>query len=698
MTLQHVLIPARRFAVEVMLGPHDGLSLIEQYILRAVAVGADSIDVVGDVLALPSPLVLDATMDLLTRGLVEQRHGGRLAVVESVLELMGDPSAPEADWFLAFGSTRIHDPQPIDLVQDLVAGEVFALPRIPIDRPGLPMMPRGDGIPPLREIPLATLSRAAIGAIRARHNRGGGREDELRDAPLPPDSRVLDVRLARAASAGTGPGAEVAMHPRSIKALIHVTARGPDEPPRVVIVEPRSMPPHVRKAISTALDDLWLRDYGQGSGQFFDRVRSSQSVAEEEGPAALASAEPLVRRMEALLEESSDRFAEVHQELGELDEDVTAGAEALASFGSSSELLVGSAATFREAAFEALASASEQVVLACPWVGQVGRDPSWRDAVSAAMARGVKVVLVWGINDDHLDESDASFGALATIARVEDAGALVFANRGASSHAKVIACDLSWVLVTSCNYLSASPDRARREAGLRIRREGMVVPFALQSVIGWARRCIPDHRAGDRCVDSPLLFGLREARPDVLVEDDPVLPPNLVWGDIGINTWRDAWRSRLGYLRTLAGSAGDVAIPVVDGEHRSLLVRSIEQTRRRLLVESHRVSGYGLTDPVVDALREARARGVEVVLRHGIDEAVEPGTQARLDALQEEGARIVALDTHAKVLVHDDWAVVSSFNFLSADPGRRGAHELGLRTNNRAVVDALWDEARAPAT
>lgn len=694
MSLQSVLIPARRFDVEVMLGPHDGLGIVEQNILRAIALGAGSVELVGNVLKLPAPLVLDAAMDLLSRGLVEQRDGGSLEIGASVREAMGDPDAPKADWFLSFGSARMHDPHPIGLVQDLVAGEVFALPFIPVDRPGLPVMPRSDDVPPLREIPLATLSRAAISAIRAHRRRRSAREDELRDAPLPRDSRVLDVRLARTASAGAGTGGEVEMRARWIPALVRVTNRGQAEPPRVAIVEPHALPPHVRTAISTALDELWLREYGRGQGQFFARMRPSvEETLEDETPPHLVTSEPLLRRMASVLEESSDRPQDIHEELTDLDEQVTETAELLAPFAGSSELVVGTSATFRDAAFEALATANEQVVLACPWVGQMGRDSSWQDAIRHAMARGIKVVLVWGIDGELLDDGETSWRALLALAREDDAGGLVFANRGASSHAKLIACDLSWAIATSCNYLNASPGRERREVGLRIRTVDRTVPLALQSVLGWARRRIPDHRAGDRCVGSPALFGLREARPDVLVESEQVLPPNTLWGAIGINTWRDGWRKRLDYLRALVGSSGSVVVPVLDGEHRDLLVRSIEQARRRLLIESHRASGYGLTEPVVEALRDALDRGVQVVLRHGTDEAPEAGTQERLDALQAVGARVVALDTHAKVLVHDDWAVVSSFNFLSADPGRRGAHELGLRTNDVTVANALWSAA-----
>lgn len=55
------------------------------------------------------------------------------------------------------------------------------------------------------------------------------------------------------------------------------------------------------------------------------------------------------------------------------------------------------------------------------------------------------------------------------------------------------------------------------------------------------------------------------------------------------------------------------------------------------------------------------------------------------------GAATAGLPSHAKVLVCDEWAIVSSYNFLSADPGLRSAHELGLQVFDDAAVDFLWE-------
>lgn len=692
MILQDVLIPARRFEVDIVLGPHDGLSLIEQYIARAIALGAATVDAVARTLTLPDRMVLEAAVDLLSRGLVEVRHDGNLAVNGRLLAAMGDPAAPTKDWFLPFQSARLPEPRTVTLIQDLVAGEVFSLPYGPLDRERLPAMPPNESVPGLEDIPLATLVATVTSKLRAERRartRDATSQDDLRDAALPRDARILSVRLARGATGGESSGA-VAVRGMWILARVAVTARGSDEPPRVAIVEPSAMPPHVRKSIADALDDLWTRGYARGAGQFFDRIEASRDEWEEERPRFVAATN-VVQRMRSLLAEIADNRDAIHQELSELEDAVSNGAEHLAAFSADANLVMGTSGTFTEAALDALASAEEQVVLACPWIGRIGRDPVWRDSIQDAVARGVKVALVWGIDGGTPAEDEASWQAIrALIRNAGPRGGIILANRGACSHAKLIVCDASWALATSCNFLNAAPERARREVGVRIRTNNGVVPLGLQSVLAWARRLIPDHAARDRCVDAPALFGLREFRPDVAIAHDPIAPPNPYFGNVGFETWRSAWEARVTELEKLEGRTGSTVVPVYDGEHRDLLVRAIEQARERVLIESHRVGGYGLTEPVLEALLAARRRGVKVVIRHGADVAPEPVARERLDGLEAAGANVGSIDTHAKILVHDDWAVISSFNFLSADSGQRGAHELGLRVRDPRIVDAIW--------
>ena len=64
--------------------------------------------------------------------------------------------------------------------------------------------------------------------------------------------------------------------------------------------------------------------------------------------------------------------------------------------------------------------------------------------------------------------------------------------------------------------------------------------------------------------------------------------------------------------------------------------------------------------------------------------------QSRFEELIQgvNGALRLGEGTHARVLVYDDVAVVSSYNFLSTTRDKR---QIGIMVRAPAVADALWD-------
>lgn len=48
--------------------------------------------------------------------------------------------------------------------------------------------------------------------------------------------------------------------------------------------------------------------------------------------------------------------------------------------------------------------------------------------------------------------------------------------------------------------------------------------------------------------------------------------------------------------------------------------------------------------------------------------------------------------THARVLVYDDMAVVSGYNFLSTTQDKR---QIGVMLQSKAAADILWDAFKA---
>ncbi len=684
---QTVLIPVRRFEVEVVLGPHDGLSILEQYLLRAVALGAGTVETLSDTLGIPARMVLEAVIDLLGRGLVDARSNGALQVHDRVRDAMGDPQRPTKDWFVDFQSANLPEPKTVHLMQDLVAGEVFSLRSVPrLERARLPMMPENAAVAAVDDIPLATLLAAVSHAMRAvRRMDASG---DLLGEPLPRDARILNVKVRRGAPPNSGAG-QVAVRSMRIEAQVMVTARGADEPPRVVVIEPASLPAHVRRNIGSALDSLWVAKFGRG--QFFDRIEAFAKESTPPPPPPGGSPTAALLELEKLVADDKRTPPEMHHDLVAVEAEARDAIEHLAAHAAEAQLLVGTAATFHSAALEALKNAEQQVLLACPWIGQLARSEEWQEALSGALARGVNVVLVWGIDEVARLSDDPAWRAVARLETgSRGTGALVAAHRGARSHTKLVVRDIDSAVITSCNFLNSSPDRAVREVGVRVDAgSDGPIPLAIQSALTWARRLVPDYLLRERCLDTPLLFGRREARPLLRVEGEPVLPPQLEFGGMGRDLWRGAWQARCDELRETARVAQRAIVPVFDGEHRELFVRAIEAAGRRLLVESHRVSTYGLSEPVVEALLAAVGRGVEVKLRYGSSD-LEPLAAQRLGQLADAGVDITPMETHAKLLVCDDWAVISSYNFLSVDPGTRSAHELGMQIFTPTLVDPIW--------
>ncbi len=564
------------------------------------------------------------------------------------------------------------------------------MPRIPpLERQRLPLMPENTTVPAPDELPAGVLLTAVTQAMRARRARDAA-GSELQGDPLPRDARILNVRVRRA-KGPTNSGGHVGSQRLLLQSVINATERSEDEPPRVTILEPVGLPTLVRRRISSALDDLWMRGFGRGSGQFFQKIKVAGPSTEEDELAIVALPTAVIARMGALLASDAPDPTTVHAEFAALEARARPAVELLAAYSAEPTLVSATAAGFQDAAIRALGTAKQQVVLACPWIGQLGNPGRIQEAFRSALERGTNVVLVWGI-DTGPPVVDASWRFLQRLAddTRPSSGSLIFASRGAGSHAKAIVCDLEWAVVSSCNFLNASGDRKTNELGVHLRSgpDG-VVPLGLQAILAWIRRIIPDYRVQERCLDDPMLFGRSERRGSVLLDVQPVAPPNLLFGATGVATWRRACESRTSYVRGLAAAASGAAVPIHDGEHRELLVQAISAATKRLRINSHRVTTRGLSEPLVDALERAARRGVEVRVIHGAAD-LEPAARLRLERLASSGISVEARDTHAKVVVCDDWALVTSFNFLSVEPGTRSARELGVQVHDQSMLDALW--------
>lgn len=520
--------------------------------------------------------------------------------------------------------------------------------------------------------------------------------------------RVTDIAIV-----GRG-ASELAMaSPASIVVEV-ARRRGVDvDRPNLVVVGPPGLDGSVRRGLASRLMAMWDDGIACERGQFFDRLgqrlKSAEMIGDEEvgvqvldPVAATAEFCAMVRAIDDSDLSKPEKLLAKHEQLVELERRATAELNDAPLLQANVGLVV-NAAEHHEILLTALREAKNQVVLVSPWVGQLERNKGLQDALIDAVARGVRVHLVWGVDQSTSFEDE--FGPMSQelvqfLAPSEHrVGGLFVARRPAGVHAKLIVCDLEWAVVSSCNVLNSSVNRREFEIGVRIQppkgRDEAGPPVTESAPATWspadqrglaaaatreclrfARGIIPDYQLRSLVGDDPTLDGKRLLAPPVEIGgeiDSPDYP----------RVWLDTLKRRAAALRERSERLGPLVQPVVDGQHRESLVAALRTARRRIVVSSKDLGIGLLGGTVVELVLAARARGVDVKVVHARHAEWSEDLQRRKSELEQAGVDFVARDVHAKVLVCDDWVIVSSFNFLSFagyyDMHRRARHELGIR-------------------
>lgn len=724
MRLTRFVIPCRRLRVEVHYGEAEGLSSVEQMLLRAVAAGASSLDQLTKLLGLPPRMLLDLCIEMLHGGLLQvERPSGKLDVAAVVLESMDDPLQPKSDWAKAFASPSPPTPDDIEILQDSVSGALFRRPprrwedgkfqRAPVD----PELSEPDEI-----------SKTDVMFVAASKARDAGEpsvNDPTRGWAAVRTHRVVNVavkRLERAGSATAG-ALDVGAASVLVTARCFAPTFGPEgelvEPPRFVIVEPQEIPVSTRRRIADGLTKLAERGVGTGRNQFFRTLQYDDEIVDLDAERETLDPPAVMCMLEAAESDLASQPAgpELHSRVQQVGEAVR---DAIDRFSRNRGFvtLVSGAAAHRAAAIRALTEAQQQVLLGCPWMNRLGSDSAFDDALIDAAARGVHVHLLWGVSST--DDFSLNFGERARRV-IEQAnsvgrgagGAVLAPARACASHAKLIVCDLDWMVIGSANYLNAPPERATGELGLLIQPmppsesgadERPVACMLVADVVGWCRTLLRDFRLRRAIADDPVLFGRQGPIASVDVARDV---PEARWGmDIYENLWRAGWKSRLEDYRTRLADGRGAPLAVFDGDHRRLLFEALARAKRRIVVASPRLGVGLLGSASLAALSSAVQRqGLEVVVLHS-GEA--PGTprerqrladeRPRLRDLVSKGLTVRTWDSHAKLLLFDDEFAVSSFNFLSFEgyygDRNQARHELGARLWSPELANEMWDRVQ----
>jgi phosphatidylserine/phosphatidylglycerophosphate/cardiolipin synthase-like enzyme len=676
----------RTFEVRITVGAGTSLSPVEQHVLKAIDAGVDSVTGLCDVLGLGSRLMVDLLGDLWRAGHVGFDFADeRVWLTGPVRELVA------ADALDTLPGAEISD-ETQQMMLDTLSGQV-----IPVGGARRPLVrnmeiPQHPGEAQLGDIDQAALIEAVTRALNEDRQLAGAHSAGQRL------KRVVRAYLSPASL--TSHSSE--RHYRAVRIKAALDADGQ----LVARLAEDAVPGRYRENAQARLIRL-IED--QPNSSFVHALRMAAGGPPQE-PATLASAlAELGEHALALEAVPAARRQEEHAEITAASRRIVTRLSGLAEQVSEISLLSGHAA--QEAAIrEMIRRAKTQVVLACPWISYRGLLP-YAPLLEEAARRGVQIVLLWGIGRGDAPVGEIS-NALSALQREAMPSARVVISPQTSSiiHAKLVVSDAQQAVVTSLNFLDPSGPQTHELGVLVQAMPGLHSPAILEALT-WARNAMPDYTVAQSIINDSASFPVApgETEPEPLAEtggDPPLtdLARQDTPGGPAVSAWAAAWRQRAGELEVAAQRQRPSVRLVRDGEHRDILWTALRTARRQLLITSDGLAEDVVDKAFVEHLSQCLKRGVDVTLIYRRPRR-ESGTQAaqRLQDLSERHRAgpgrltLVKQNNHAKVLVVDDEAVVTSFNFLSFEGyyggvgRRRQRAEVGVRIYGGGVARQLLE-------
>jgi len=343
-----------------------------------------------------------------------------------------------------------------------------------------------------------------------------------------------------------------------------------------------------------------------------------------------------------------------------------------------------------EVLFSALRDAKTQVLIASAFVNAKIITAELAEAIKTTVARGVRVDLLWGYSAGKTaEEHSRTLDALRTL-RKECMGkdALRFNETPTGSHAKLLAWDSDdgfKIAVGSYNWLS-------KRMTLRVDD----TPSAELSVV-----CSQPGIGSEICTTIAGLW----SSPQGAVSSIPDL-----WHYMAAFLERSITEiSDLKFQLEVKDDSADGSFPedlgqikmrqVRDQEHETLMRDMILNARSRIAITSHKVGAKALirleslpsTVQTEDVKLDVVVIGGEILAENeAMVKAIDASIQARV--VSAGGIFLVRPSVHAKLLVVDNKVIITSYNFLSADPFGNSAdsREVGLYFESRKISDLVW--------
>jgi phosphatidylserine/phosphatidylglycerophosphate/cardiolipin synthase-like enzyme len=667
-----IFVPCDVVNVNVVVGPHDHLSPLEELFLRAVHEGASGFYELADLFGLGPRLTLDLVFDLWRRGyLVVDMTRGAVQCTEEVRETIRRDELEK----LSGGETR---EETRDVMLDLLTGSVLPVRGsrgLPVPRAAVPV--------DLFDFGIETVSRSSlIEALRrvVERRNGSGRPVKVLAARL--SARHLQVTAER----------------RWLP--VHVESRVDESGTLVTRVADADMPAAAKRLVAENLA-LIAEDRPDSSfvQYLLERADSHGEIRDEDLSQLLRSLESKVADIANV-----DRgLRESHElQLQELADEIESRADDAIAQRANLTVVAGQEA-HAHSVRALIAAARQQLVLVCPWIRYRALS-SILGNLEAALARGVQIFVLWGIAPDSTLDQDVSNALLEL--RLRHPTRFFFSTRSAVTHAKLLVQDDEQALVSSLNFLSSSRDDTF-ELGLLVGGVGRRTTCgAIRDLLAYARAAYPEYIPAqsmfhlwedfheDGVAENPRAVGSQS--PAVSFSSDLHERSLDDLDEHGISLWQIWWRTRTQQLLQIAAASPDTAAIRKNGQHREALWRLIGESQRRLVVTSDQL-GPEVVDQRLLALLEERLRaGVKVLVVYNRLSRLADGEA--VDGLQQLASRfdttmrvVSGTPSHSKLVVSDDVAVVTSFNFLSFE----GYYEDGRRGRRRPQRSEIGVELRS---
>ncbi|MEU2583640.1 hypothetical protein ABZ612_11865 [Streptomyces avermitilis] len=690
-TVTTVYVPCDVVRVHVRMDYGDTLSPIEELVLRAIHAGLDDVPQLVEHLHLGSRLVRDLVYDLWRQGHLTANTVERtVAVSRRVAECLRDDDLKRLRGAESVQETR-------DLMIEKLAMRVLPASgwsRPPNSRFTVPL----DGLRvSLAEAPEAHILQALRESLRR------DEQQRLQDSSEGTHTRAVAPRAKLVHSYRIPPpGLRAATGQRWIDLKVAPHWDDDNERLTVTVVDER-MPAELREGASQRLTQLAVE---RSRDAVFLELRRQAQTTLAEPPSAPKALDRLARRVAQAPGIPAGQRRTWHHELGDdarqLDGLLRARVER------EIEVRIVDGADQARTLNTLIRDARQQLVVVSPWIRYraLGRH---LDALTAAVQRGVTLVLVWGPRadseyEDTFDEQTRN--ALEDLARGSGGQILrqvVVPRTSSRTHAKLVVADHRTAFVTSRNPLSS--DGSRGELGVELSVRDGTGETVVRELLDWVRTAVPSYEHSQIVRTRPVPGTPPPAIAEALEPPSPAIgpPDEDPASDTAVRLWAGDWQDHVARCRDFLHKRVLPSVrPVTDSAHRTLLRTALTQSRHQLVIASGGLSDEAVDRAFLTDLRACMERGVRVTLVHpgppdtGQAKGRWQRARAALAALREEFPDLLTLNgdgtNHAKAIVWDDEAVVGSFNYLSFE-GRYGrrrlSSELSVRLTGQAVADAV---------